>query len=331
MKKLILWILIISVAMFIVNSDKSDIVEAVSGKRDDNTTYLLCGYDESGDNTDVIVLAHYNEAANSLSFVHIPRDTYYKGPSISKINAIFPDAVADGKSNVEALNTLRKAISNALGIRIDASIGCTMQNFVRLVNAIGGVNLNLPSSLIIKNESGADLLLAEGHNHLDGKDALSFVRARNGYTTGDIGRIDAQKLFLSAFIGRLKNDVGLTDIVKACISTGNGWTIDGKISNLFKMLAKNKGRIANISTKYANIPGLQTKNSAGEWYYTVSKYAADEFLNHLGVYRYGDVDEGGLLINESEPEFVKIYNTRDVKIKIYDDASLAEIRLEVRK
>lgn len=329
MKKVIVVILLIVLIVSGISNDTSPVFGA--SKERETITYMLCGYDDAAGNTDSIVLASYRYSSNTMTFVQIPRDTYYGAAVYSKINSIYPASRASGKSEIESLRILKEKLSQALGVRIDSCVGYTMDTFVGFIDAIGGVDVVLPKSFAVKNDSGTVILsLNEGANHLNGKDSLTFVRARNGYTTGDLGRIDAQKIFLSAFMSKLKQDVGFTKIVKACISTSSGWTVDAKIGDLIKIVTKNKGRISAIATQYVNIPGAAVADGQGVWYYSVASVPSDELLTSLGFTRIGSFDPDGDLLNETEPRFSQIYNATDIYPHIYDDDGLKKLDIGMR-
>lgn len=333
MKKVITAILLlalISVSGIIPRTESC--VPVFAGAKDKECiTYLLCGYDDAAGNTDSIVLASYRYSSNTMTFLQIPRDTYYSSAAYSKINSVYPMARSAGKSEVDALRELKDGISAALGIQINGTIGYTMDTFVGFIDAIGGVEITLPKHFAVKSDSGETLLSLEaGKSLLNGREALTFVRARNGYTTGDLGRVDAQKIFLSAFMSKLKNDVGFTKIVKACILTSKGWTVDAKIGDIFKIVSKNKGRISSITTQYANIPGSAVSDQRGLWYYSVSAHSANELLSSVGFMRCGAFDPDKKLLNKADAGFAKIYNSTDIQARIYDDAGLKELDIGTR-
>lgn len=330
MKKIVFAILILSVVFVpkFSSLSREAIAASIGGTSDRVLTYMLCGYDDAAENTDSIVLVSYRFSDNSMSFVQIPRDTYFANSSYKKINSVYPTEVSSGLSRADALNSLRTQLSSALGIRIDASIGYTMDTFVGVIDAIGGVDLVLPCEFGVKACDGTELLaLSCGENHIDGKSALAFVRARNGYTTGDLGRVDAQKLFLSAFMTKLKNGVSAVDIVKACISTSKGWTVDARFSDLFQMLAKNRGRVSGISTKYATMPGKQVQSKDGIWYYSIALTPSAELLNDLGFVRNGCMDTEHLFLNSADEKFAEIYYSHELSAKIYNDSTLMELEI----
>ena len=331
MKKILSVILLLAVILTVKNNtlDLSEAISAATEARA-TVTYLLCGYDDAAENTDSIVIATYSFGDNSVSFVQIPRDTYYRDTLYCRINSIYPSARASGETRAQALATLKGRLSDLLGIRIDASIGYTMDTFVAMINAIGGIDLYMPTPFVITGEAGEELLsLSDGYNHLDGEASLAFVRARGEYRTGDLGRIDAQKLFISAFVAKLKNDVSAVDIVKACIATSKGWTIDAKYSDIFQMVAKNHGRMSNVTTKYASLPGKQVCDKNGVWYYCVAREPAVALFGELGI-KVGTFDNGGLMLNSENPDFGEVYYSKDIAVKIYDDNTLSQIDVNER-
>ena len=69
---------------------------------------------------------------------------------------------------------------------------------------LSGIEIDLPYDMDYEDSSqNLSIHLKAGKQTLGGKEALGFLRYRSGYVTGDLGRIDAQKLFLNAFINRL--------------------------------------------------------------------------------------------------------------------------------
>ena len=329
MKKLIsiVLLLILPFITFVFKSDAKEDVTVSAGEGD--YSLILCGFDEAAENTDSIILAKYISADNSLNFIQIPRDTYHDAASYKKINSLYPSRRASGDDRTDALKALEMDIEENLGINIDASIGYTMDTFVSVIDAIGGVDLDLPKAFSIYDSKGNEILsLSDGENHIDGKDALLFVRARNGYTGGDISRIDAQKIFLSSFLGKIKNDVSLTDIIKGCVETRNGWTLNVKIGDLFKIIMKNKGRISNVDMKYATLPGVAALGNNGVSYFYLSHKSSIELLNSLG-FQSDHFDPNSVFLNNDDKTSRDVYY-QDIGYYIYDDKTLSEIDLSSR-
>jgi len=89
-------------------------------------------------------------------------------------------------------------MSTALGIPIDYYAEITMDDLIQLVNAIGGVTVNLAAPL---NDPHLLASWRAGENRLDGRTAVLFVRSR--YADSDYARADRNQLLLIALRNKL--------------------------------------------------------------------------------------------------------------------------------
>ncbi len=306
-------------------------VEAVSAALSDGSvTYLVCGFDSASKNTDSILLVNYTFSDNSVSFVQIPRDTYYSYNGRTKINAIYPDLIASGVDETEAMERLVRVISRTFSIKIDGYIGLSTEAVASFIDNIGGITLDIPFDMRFENSSGeVTLFLKAGKNHISGKEAILFIRARNMYAMGDIARIDAQKFFISSFLEKVKNELSVSDIISSITKLQEETVNNHDIGGIIKILIKNRGRLGNISAKYANIPGAVVQSSDGVWYYSVAKYGANKLLDAMGFARYGEMDPNKSLLNRENEEFARIYESSEYNVVIYDDTTLP--KLEIRE
>lgn len=174
-------------------------------------TFLLLGIDDASHSSDVIMLAHIDSDGKNLKLLQIPRDSYAAGHG--KINSIFAKAYTEAakaqKSEAECCAIGAKAtaahLSLMLGIQIDRHAVLTLSDFRTIVDSAGGVPINLPKDLDYDDPAcGLSIHLKAGEQLLDGKAAEGLVRCRNAYPSADYGRMDAQKLFLSAFFAKLR-------------------------------------------------------------------------------------------------------------------------------
>lgn len=158
---------------------------------------LMVGVDNrEGDNagrTDTIILAFLDMNNKKINLLSIPRDTYVKIPGTStktKINhAYFYGGITMTMSTIE----------DFLGIDIDDYVIIDFQGFADVVDAIGGVTVDVEMDMYEKWEG---INLKAGTQTLNGKDALGYVRFR-GTPTADIGRIDRQQKFLKLLAEKL--------------------------------------------------------------------------------------------------------------------------------
>ncbi|MBQ7332774.1 MAG: LCP family protein, partial [Clostridia bacterium] len=145
----------------------------VGGEGKDVYTFLLCGYDESADNTDAIILFNYDINSNIATFLQLPRDTVckYKG-EMTALNSIYPKEVLSGETPYRAMENLTEYVEEVLGIKVDGFTGISLEAFRRFVDNLGGVEVNFEEDVYYKDEeSGAILEFKKGENHLDGKEA----------------------------------------------------------------------------------------------------------------------------------------------------------------
>ncbi|MGH2974910.1 MAG: LCP family protein [Solirubrobacterales bacterium] len=145
----------------------------------------------------------------------IPRDSYAEipGQSPQKINAAF--AFGGAKAQIEA-------VENFLDIEIDHVAIVDFTGFEDLIDAVGGVKVDVPHKLCADisggaggGQGGVTLRLHKGENTLNGEKALAYSRVREPvecpgpgksyYTLGysDFNRAQAQQEVINGIKGRL--------------------------------------------------------------------------------------------------------------------------------
>lgn len=168
----------------------------------DRLTVLLIGTDSSaarrahgdGVNTDAIHVVSISADRSQLSIVSLPRDTVDIPMSdgslwSGKVNAMYGALGAEG---------LRDALETLYGIEIDRYVAIDMDDFVRIIDAIGGIDITLPAPIY---DPLMDWGLAAGTHHLDGGTALRFARTR--YGDDDYARSARQQQVLLALRDRV--------------------------------------------------------------------------------------------------------------------------------
>ena len=146
-----------------------------------------------GYNTDTIIFAQI--VGNKINLINIPRDVWLPNWE-TKINSMYYYKQAEG---------VQRGVSEVLGIPVDYYAIVNIDIFKHVVDALGGVEVNVPERMYHR-DFAADLLidLQPGVQILDGEDAAGFVRWR-GNAGGDYNRIDRVKTLAYAVLGRLKD------------------------------------------------------------------------------------------------------------------------------
>ncbi len=141
-------------------------------------------------------------------------------------------AFLDGTTKQDSLCTrfgielLQETISRTFGIYFDYYAVVSTDAFVKIVDAVGGVDVYVQENMDYDDPvQNLYIHIKKGQQHLDGKAAEGFVRFRYGYAQADIARLDAQKIFLTAFFKKLVSFSSITkvdNILKAvydCVDT----------------------------------------------------------------------------------------------------------------
>lgn len=206
------------------------------GATDEELAELGTTGEESFENTDTIMVMHVPADGRAASVMSFPRDTWVEipGHDYGKINSAYnygkQDAGGDDKGGATLLG---QVVYNLTGLKMDHFIKIGMLGFLRVSNALDGVDLCLNQAQNLSTDSDAEhpdgytgINLKEGWNYgVKGHQAIAFVRQRHGVEGGDIGRIARQQYFLSAAFrkiesqGTLLNPFKLRDLLTAVSSS----------------------------------------------------------------------------------------------------------------
>jgi len=185
-----------------VNREVSNIKKEEIPKATGAKTYLILGTDQRpGDKgrTDGIIIAIVNDFTHKITLTSIPRDTYVEiagTKTKTKINAAYPFKGISGSI---------ATVENFSGIPIDHYIWFNMEGFQKAIDAIGGVKVNVDSSVAQHiNRQFSVSLPGKGEQLLTGEQALFFSRFRYDIN-GDFGRNDRQQEVLKAFLDQSKD------------------------------------------------------------------------------------------------------------------------------
>ncbi len=164
-------------------------------RRENCWTFLLVGMDRSGGNTDSLMLVTYDVDAQSVSVGSIARDTRVDVErKLKKINAAY--AMNGG------IDGLIEEVSKTFGVPVDYYFRVNLNGFVRLVNAVDGVDFEVPCSMNYDDpEQNLSIHYSKGMQHLNGQQALEVCRFRQnngGAGYGDEGRQQTQRALLTA-------------------------------------------------------------------------------------------------------------------------------------
>ncbi|WNI21758.1 LCP family protein [Streptomyces sp. ITFR-16] len=191
----------------------------------------------SGARSDTAMVVHIPEGRSKAVAVSIPRDTLVTRPECTKA-----DGSTVGSANRVMFNSVYsqvgpacvvKTVEKMSGVRIDHYLEINFAGFKDLVDAIGGVTVDVPQDIHDKS-SGLDL--TAGPHKLNGTESLSYVRTRHGIGDGsDLGRIGLQQQFILALLSEVKSQDLLsspTSTYKLANSATKSLTTDEDLASL---------------------------------------------------------------------------------------------------
>ena len=285
-------------------------------------TILLAGVDAAGENTDMLMLCTLDKATGKVSFMQIPRDTFYRMEnSKGKINRIYRSFVSKyGRKH--AAEELSKELGSAFGVCVDGCVIFDTKTVSSVVDTVGGVPVNIPNDFTYFDaETGIEKKLSVGEHVLNGEEAVAFLRHRKSYAEGDLGRLDAQMRFFSGLFSVLPSSKNMSTILVLYQKI-----LPNLLTNLTEkdimeiMIAYLKNR-SSYSVSLMRLPG-EACYTDGAWYYVPYRGATEAMLqSEHGL--AGRFDDGRRFTDASSEVLSNIYFFSDKAYRTYTPEEIA--------
>ena len=251
----------------------------------DNVSILFLGVDDSEkrgqgaehSRTDALLLATLNNKTKTVKLLSIPRDSYVYIPYISdndKIN--HAHAFGGTLATIETVEEL-------FNIPIDYYFRLNFEAFIDVVDALGGIEADVPYKLVELDEFDKRTInLEPGLQQLNGSEALALARTRK--LDSDIERGKRQQEIIKAIASKAASFSSITKYDDLLEAVGNNMKTDMSFSEMksfFSYLTDGMPRIDTLTlTGYDDM-------STGTYYYKLDKEALDEtqhiLQSHLGL------------------------------------------------
>ena len=179
----------------------------------------------AGKRSDTMLLIHISKKRDKAAIISIPRDSYALIPEHNNSQGkVIPAAYSKINSayNWGGAPLLIETLESMSDLRIDHYVELNFVGFVRMVDALGGVEICTKKDI---NDPKSHLTLPAGTHVLDGIDSLKFVRTRVFDGLGDLGRMKRQQEFASAMLrkatsaGVLLNPVKMVDFINSALDS----------------------------------------------------------------------------------------------------------------
>lgn len=272
--------------------DEIDNNTAGEAKRE-KYTFLVVGTDKVSGGTDTMMVATFDAVNYTLNVVSIPRDTMVnvEYSSNKKINALY---------NRGGVEELKAGVASILGFEVDFYVAVDLNAFVKLVDAIGGVEFYVPKNMNYDDDvQNLHIHVNKGLQLLDGETALEVMRFRKGYSNADIGRINTQQDFLMTAAEQLLSNVDEIPISTLATIISEDVDTDLSYGNII-WFAKEAIKMDLENIKFNIMPGN----------YGDSVWLGKGYASYVTIY----VDEWLEMVNEFINPFDEEITVEDVDI-----------------
>jgi len=215
------------------------------------------------DQTDTMILVTLDPKTGQAGVLSIPRDTLVNLPQaggIAKIN----DANFVGGPSLAV-----KVVEKTLGVPVDYFVETNIWNFPKIINALGGLTVDVPFPMHYGTATGAgsylNINLNAGVQHLNGQQVLEFVRFRQE-SLGDIGRIQQQQYIIRLILKKMLRPGEVTKIPEILGMLRQEITATNLTTQQMLALGLWGSHVKVSQVRFATLPGTpQTISGTDYW------------------------------------------------------------------
>lgn len=181
----------------------------LEGEKDDRINFVLMGMGGPGHNgpylTDTMIIASFKPSTREVAIFSLPRDMIVPltKNDYRKINTIY--TLGQNKEENGGGPLVKQVLSETLDMPIHYFAAVDFSGFVEMIDAIGGVEIDVQNSFTDNQFPTADyktqtIAFEKGLQQMDGLTALRFARSRHGNNGegSDFARIKRQQMILIA-------------------------------------------------------------------------------------------------------------------------------------
>ncbi len=263
-------------------------------------TILLMGVDSENEeiagssfNGDSLMLITFNPKTLNATILSIPRDTYvpiacFAGKKKNKIT----HAAWYGE------DCMMQTIEEFTGINIDYYVKINFKGLVKIVDTLGGVDVDVPYSFCEQNSNrefgNGTIYVDKGYQTLNGEQALAFSRNRHtwpaycgakysNYVSNDFIRGQNQQTVLKSILNKIKEKGDLNTIYKLLDVVSNSMETNLTTSEILSLYNIGKDVIAKSSSGQGidEIIGMQRLYLSGKDAYIYDSASRANLYNYI--------------------------------------------------
>lgn len=234
-------------------------------------------------NSDTMIVVTVNPKTNKTTMMSVPRDSMaqiWKSSTnntkkIQKINSAY-----DIGNEEAAVATTEKF----LNIPIDYYVKVDFDSLTQIVNAVGGVDVDVPFSFSYGDTGQKESHFKKGKMHLNGKQALDYSRMRYEDPQGDYGRQLRQRQVITAIIKSAASAKTFTRYQKVLDSISSSMTTNLSFNDMQSMFLNYRGAAKSIGSDHVQGYGSMIDGSSYEVIPTKElRRASNKLRKQLGL------------------------------------------------
>ncbi|MFH5811978.1 LCP family protein [Companilactobacillus sp. FL22-1] len=234
-------------------------------------------------NSDTMIVVTVNPKTNKTTMMSVPRDSMaqiWKSSTnntkkIQKINSAY-----DIGNEEAAVATTEKF----LNIPIDYYVKVDFNSLTQIVNAVGGVDVDVPFSFSYGDTGQKESHFKKGKMHLNGKQALDYSRMRYEDPQGDYGRQLRQRQVITAIIKSAASAKTFTRYQKVLDSISSSMTTNLSFNDMQSMFLNYRGAAKSIGSDHVQGYGSMIDGSSYEVIPTKElRRASNKLRKQLGL------------------------------------------------
>lgn len=264
----------------------------------DNVSILFVGVDDSenrgqgseNSRSDALILATLNNKTKTIKMLSIPRDSYVYIPNLG-----YEDKITHAHANGGTLSTI-ETVEGFLDVPIDYYVRMNFNAFIDVVDALGGIEAEVPYALHEKDEFDRNAInLEPGLQHLNGSEALALARTRK--QDSDIERGKRQQEILTAIISKASSVESIAkydDVIKALGDNMKTNMTFSEMKSFLSYLTQGMPRIDSLTLEGSD------DMSTGVYYYKLNQKSVDEISETLNNHLERDKTSTSLTNNNTD-------------------------------
>ena len=220
----------------------------------DQVNILVMGVDKREDDvgrSDTLFLVSIDPKRQQIFQLSIPRDTRLLIPGYGwdKVNHAY---------SLGGKDLMVETVEGFLGVKIQHTVEIDFQGFYRIVDAIGGVEIDVEKRMYYEDpwdeDGGLVIDLRPGLQRMNGRTAITYVRYRD--EDGDIGRIERQQKFMKAVVDQVSRPAIITRLPAIISEVSSAVETDLstlELLNLGRFFKESRDK--NMQTNMGMVPG----------------------------------------------------------------------------